>query len=238
MPTSRSAHTLRVKFSVFQTVLLKKFIFCKGKNPFIQSLKVLCANKYYGGRKIQVYLNRMIILEISTVRIFITAPPLRSFPMLSFYSSPEKFTIYSPRTERKLQFKTARPEIFHLFIECAEKQSDVRVKFFQTFRFLFGLAVAYTEKRDYRRNVHNRKCFGVFVSDSSHRDKPLEDARMIINHSVYISFCVKLRKFGIAELLYRHHSAKSRNRFNGITFFPQEPPYLLTIPIYWEIKLY
>ena len=26
--------------------------------------------------------------------------------------------------------------------------------------------------------------------------------------------------------------------FNGITFFPQEPPYLLTIPIYWEIKLY
>lgn len=25
---------------------------------------------------------------------------------------------------------------------------------------------------------------------------------------------------------------------NGITFFPQEPPYLLTIPIYWEIKLY
>ena len=121
--------------------------------------------------------------------------------------------MYSPRTERKLQFKTARPEIFHLFIECAEKQSDVRVKFFQTFRFLFGLAVAYTEKRDYRRNVHNRKCFGVFVSDSSHRDKPLEDARMIINHSVYISFCVKLRKFGIAELLYRHHSAKSRNRF-------------------------
>ena len=27
-------------------------------------------------------------------------------------------------------------------------------------------------------------------------------------------------------------------RVNGITFFPQEPPYLLTIPIYWEIKLY
>ena len=27
-------------------------------------------------------------------------------------------------------------------------------------------------------------------------------------------------------------------RFNGITFFPQKPPYLLTIPIYWEIKLY
>lgn len=26
--------------------------------------------------------------------------------------------------------------------------------------------------------------------------------------------------------------------FNGITFFPQKPPYLLTIPIYWEIKLY
>ena len=25
---------------------------------------------------------------------------------------------------------------------------------------------------------------------------------------------------------------------NGITFFPQKPPYLLTIPIYWEIKLY
>lgn len=28
------------------------------------------------------------------------------------------------------------------------------------------------------------------------------------------------------------------DRLNGITFFPQEPPYLLTIPIYWEIKLY
>ena len=28
------------------------------------------------------------------------------------------------------------------------------------------------------------------------------------------------------------------NPFNGITFFPQEPPYLLTFPIYWEIKLY
>ena len=28
------------------------------------------------------------------------------------------------------------------------------------------------------------------------------------------------------------------HRLNGITFFPQEPPYLLTIPIYWEIKLY
>lgn len=25
---------------------------------------------------------------------------------------------------------------------------------------------------------------------------------------------------------------------NGITFFPQEPSYLLTIPIYWKIKLY
>ena len=33
------------------------------------------------------------------------------------------------------------------------------------------------------------------------------------------------------NVLYYH-------RVNGITFFPQEPPYLLTIPIYWEIKLY
>ena len=31
---------------------------------------------------------------------------------------------------------------------------------------------------------------------------------------------------------------KHDERFNGITFFPQEPPYLLTFPIYWEIKLY
>ena len=31
---------------------------------------------------------------------------------------------------------------------------------------------------------------------------------------------------------------KQDHRLNGITFFPQEPPYLLTIPIYWEIKLY
>ena len=31
---------------------------------------------------------------------------------------------------------------------------------------------------------------------------------------------------------------KQDDRLNGITFFPQEPPYLLTIPIYWEIKLY
>ena len=30
----------------------------------------------------------------------------------------------------------------------------------------------------------------------------------------------------------------SADHINGITFFPQEPPYLLTIPIYWEIKLY
>lgn len=35
--------------------------------------------------------------------------------------------------------------------------------------------------------------------------------------------------------LYRN---EEEYRLNGITFFPQEPPYLLTIPIYWEIKLY
>ena len=28
------------------------------------------------------------------------------------------------------------------------------------------------------------------------------------------------------------------DRFNGITFFPQEPPYLLSITIYRKIKLY
>ena len=33
-------------------------------------------------------------------------------------------------------------------------------------------------------------------------------------------------------------SRQKSDCFNGITFFPQEPPYLLTIPIYWEIKLY
>ena len=38
-------------------------------------------------------------------------------------------------------------------------------------------------------------------------------------------------KFGIRKPNYKA-------RFNGITFFPQKPPYLLTIPIYWEIKLY
>ena len=32
--------------------------------------------------------------------------------------------------------------------------------------------------------------------------------------------------------------AQEAHRLNGITFFPQKPPYLLTIPIYWEIKLY
>lgn len=36
----------------------------------------------------------------------------------------------------------------------------------------------------------------------------------------------------------RNRNLDIRNGLNGITFFPQKPPYLLTIPIYWEIKLY
>jgi len=32
--------------------------------------------------------------------------------------------------------------------------------------------------------------------------------------------------------------SQQNHALNGITFFPQEPPYLLTIPIYWKIKLY
>ena len=42
----------------------------------------------------------------------------------------------------------------------------------------------------------------------------------------------------IKEKYLKDAIAEYSKRLNGITFFPQKPPYLLTIPIYWEIKLY
>ena len=50
--------------------------------------------------------------------------------------------------------------------------------------------------------------------------------------------CVYLRDLGLAEDAVQETFIKAYDHINGITFFPQEPPYLLSITIYRKIKLY
>ena len=47
-----------------------------------------------------------------------------------------------------------------------------------------------------------------------------------------------LKEDAVKEGITDEALLKEAERLNGITFFPQEPPYLLSITIYRKIKLY
>lgn len=56
--------------------------------------------------------------------------------------------------------------------------------------------------------------------------------------SSLLLWCIIPLFFKLHHNLLHIISRQQYHRLNGITFFPQEPSYLLTIPIYWKIKLY
>lgn len=81
-----------------------------------------------------------------------------------------------------------------------------------------------------------RALFGT--KDAEIYDTIFTDGESPLKESSNIGVYGSMFKWKYPLWYCRNISVRDSAWFNGITFFPQEPPYLLTIPIYWEIKLY
>lgn len=92
------------------------------------------------------------------------------------------------------------------------KQSDVGDELRNALLFSFGFAIAHPQKYKNRRNVHNRKRFGILVYDLTVIDQPAEYHDVIIYHSFNVKLRIKPSKLGRTELLDRNHSPQTRNR--------------------------
>lgn len=81
----------------------------------------------------------------------------------------------------------------------------------KTFFFAFWPTIAHAEQRDDRRNVQKRKRFRVSGGKFARGDQIFENARVIVDYSVYVPPRKQRGEFGRAELLDREHFSEARN---------------------------
>ena len=137
--------------------------------------------------------------------------------------------VFAPQTGQRIHFSSGLLTAFTSLripaMNQAKKEPDMVSELFQTLLFSFRLAVANTDERHDRCDIHHGQCVRIFCANFTGCNQGAENTGVVVQDAFHISPRIECRQLRRTKLLNGHHAAESADRFVAERIF-KDLPYL------------